>query len=133
MPCSEVSLVLKITCLALFGEISASYGAKLLHQGILAAYHRQTYHYRWVLMIWILNLLYVNLLLCFKPYCGYCTVILIHSEQAVIIFIELAKVEVLFYVNKCFCHSTILSLFPILWYIGNINIHFNAISPAGWS
>ena len=65
--------------------------------------------------IWILNLLYVHLLLCtwFKPSCHYCTVILIHPEQKAIIFIELAKVQVQFYVKKCFHHSAI---FLIIFY-----------------
>ena len=59
--------------------------------------------------IWILNLLHVNLSLgtLVKPSCGYCIVVLIHPEQKAIIFRELAKVEVQFYVKKCFLHSII--------------------------
>ena len=87
-----------------------------------------------------MNLLYVNLSLgtWFKPSCHYCTVILIHPEQKAIIFIELAKVEVHFYVKEsliiyrnyallyvdfmkyfylCFSFKTILDTLKIVFYV----------------
>ena len=70
---------------------------------------KSNYHRR----IWILNMLYVNLLLgtWFKPSCHYRTVILIHPEQKAIYPQNLLKLKFIFMLKYVF---VILSFFFII-------------------